>query len=384
MKRIYLDHAAATPVEPRVRRAMAHAMNVAGNPSSFNDAGREAAALLDRARADVARFLNAQPEEVIFTSSGSEANTLAIQGLCAGRKGEIITSPIEHASVLENVRACKQGGLSVSMLAVDGEGSVSPEELEQKLSPTTLLVSVMYANNEIGTIEPVKAIGKIIRAYRTKHRTAFPFFHIDACQAAEYLPMDVQRLGADLLTFNGAKVYGPRGIGVLFVRRGLQLKPMVRGGGQEHGLRAGTENVSAAVGLAEALKTIPTKENGRPTQLRDYFFSRIGQVMPDIRINGARGAGRLANNIHLSIPNLESEQLLLELDKHGIAAGSGSACTARSVEPSHVLKAIGVRKPYLDGALRFTLGRGTTRQDINELIRVLPRVVKTLRKRYGK
>lgn len=386
MKEIYLDNAAATPIHPKVQTEMLKGMKLAGNPSSYNDAGRKAADILEKARDKVARFLSARPQEIVFTSSGSEANSLAIFGVAkvSDKKfRHILTTPIEHMSVIEPVVTLVKDGYHMEFLPVDHEGTVILDRLQRMLKKSTLMVSVMYANNEIGTVEPIHKIGKIIRAFREKHGAKFPLFHVDACQAAEYLDMNVQQLGADLLTFNSSKIYGPRGIGVLYVRQGIALRPMVLGGGQEHGMRAGTENVPAIMGLAKALELIKPKEGGKTAALRDYFLNQIGKILPNTRINGSKD-WRLPNNINISIPGLDSENMLLELDKHGIRAGSGSACTARSVEPSHVLRAIGIRKPYLNGALRFSLGRTTTKKDIDYLLKVLPKIVTELKNRYNK
>ena len=410
MPKIYLDNAAAAPIAPEVQKEMARAMKLAGNPSSFNDAGRAAAAELSKARLAVARFLGAHTEEIIFTSSGSEANNLAIQGIARNfkflilnlktkskfqrPKPHIITTQIEHPSVLEPIKWLeKEEGFDVTYLSVDKEGSIDLKELQNALRLETILVSVMYANNEIGTIEQITKIGKIIKEFRLEIRNskleingklAWPIFHVDACQAAGYLNMNVNALGADLLSFNGSKIYGPRGIGVLYVRKGVKIKPLVLGGGQERGLRAGTENLPAIMGLAKAIALIKKDEGKKMTELRDYFIGKLERALPGARINGALGNERLANNVNISIPGLDSENLLLELDKYGISAGSGSACTARSVEPSHVLKAIGVEKKYLSGALRFSLGRDTKKSDLDYVAKVLPKIVGDLKRRYKK
>ncbi len=385
IRAIYLDNAAATPIDRAVQREVLRATSFYGNPSSFNDQGRKARDELGKARLFTARFIGARPEEIIFTSSGSEANNMAV--MCAAfagprEKKEIITTPIEHPSVLQPVSFLKYEGKSPIFVKIDSAGLVDLSDLEAKLSSKTLLVSVMYANNEIGTIEPIIKISKIIKKFRKDNGTGFPLFHIDACQATEYLDMNINNLGADLMTFNGSKIYGPRGIGVLYVRKGVKLAPYILGGDQEGGLRAGTENLPAILGLAKALSLVNKKEGPRLTKLRDYFFEEIIKILPEIRINGPLGGTRLPNNINISIPNLSSEVLLLELDKYRIYAGSGSACTARSVEPSHVLKAIGVEKRYLEGALRFSLGRQTTQKDIDYLLKTLPKIVDDLKKRY--
>ena len=385
-KEIYLDNAASTVTDPRVVRVMERALKVPGNPSAFNDAGRCAAAVLESARHDVAAFLHARPGEVVFCSSGSEANTLAILGVARayGSTGHIVTTPIEHLSVLVPVRALVAEGYSASYVAVDGEGTIHEHDVVGAITEKTALVSVMYANNEIGTIEPIARIGRAIAAWRKTHRSAYPLFHVDACQASSYLDMNVQHLGADLLTLNGAKVYGPHGAAVLYVRRGVRLSPLVLGGSQESGRRAGTEDIASAAGLAAALSQVDQKEGERTAKLRDRLFDGIRTAIPDARVNGPKGKGRLANNVNISVPGTDSESLLLELDRHGIRAGSGSACTAHSVEPSHVLRAVQTPKQYLGGVVRFSLGRSTTRADIDRVIRVLPAVVARVRSRRAR
>lgn len=385
MPKIYLDNAAAAPVAPEVQKEMLRAMNLVGNPASFNDAGRAAAAELDKARLVIARFLGAHAEEVVFTSSGSEANNMAV--ICPAfvapkMRDEIITTPIEHPSVLEPAKFLGHEGKKVLYVRVDNSGFVDLDDLFSKISDRTLLVSVMYANNEIGTIEPIVKIGKMIKS--RKGKDGFPLFHVDACQAAGYLNIKVNTLGADLLSFNGSKIYGPRGVGVLYVRKGTKFTPYILGGGQERGLRAGTENLPAIIGLAKAVTLIKKEDGKRTSVLRDYFIEKIKTTLPQARINGALGNERLPNNVNISIPGADSENLLLELDKYGISAGSGSACTARSVEPSHVLKAIGVPTKYLDGVVRFSLGRDTKKSDLDYVVRMLSKIVPELKKRYGR
>lgn len=386
---IYLDNAASTPIDKGVIKAMSEASLLYGNPSSFNDAGRAARKEIDKARSGIAKFIGARPEEVIFTSSGSEANSLAIFGLAGAReKGEIISTPIEHPSVLELLKKLSEWGWKITYLKVDKNGLIDLDDLDKKLNPGVALVSIIYVNNEIGTIQPIKKISKIIKQFKT------PLLHIDACQAAGYLDMNVNNLGADMMTFNGSKIYGPRGSGILYVKKGISISPFILGGGQEHGLRAGTEDLPAIIGMAKAISLMSRDKNNKAAELRDYFFNEIKRLMPDVRINGpystkvSKGRpereGRVANNINISIPDLDSESLLLELDKYGIYASSGSACTSRSVEPSHVLKAIGVESKYINGALRFSLGKQTTKKDIDYVLNVLPKVVTQLKDRYKK
>lgn len=382
----YLDNAAAAPIDPKVQKAMNRGMKIWGNPSSFNDSGRTAAKELIKARLKIARFLGAHSEEIIFTGSGSEANNMAIIGAAivnGKNNNEIVTTPIEHLSVLEPIKHLQSKGFKIIFAKVDQEGFVDVEDFASKINNQTLLVSIMYANNEIGTIGPINKIGKLIGSFRNKG-TGFPLFHVDACQAAGYLSMNVNSFRADLVTFNGSKIGGPRGVGVLYVKRGTNLVPFILGGGQERGLRAGTENLPAILGIAKAVELIDAKETDRLTKLRDYFINKIQEISPGIRLNGSTGKDRLPNNINISIPELDSENLLLELDKYGISAGSGSACTSRTVEPSHVLKAIGVEKKYLSGALRFSMGKQTTKKDLDYVLKVLPKIIQDLKKRYRK
>lgn len=382
---VYLDNAAATPIDARVKAEMLKSMELYGNPASYNDAGRLARKKIDESRSAISRYIGAKPEDIVFTSSGSEANNMAILGMSRGYSGKvhILATPIEHPSVIEPLKLLKKEGHKVTYLKVDSEGFINLSDFESKLDSGVDLVSVIYANNEIGTIQPILKISKLIKSFRIKNKVDFPLFHIDACQAPEYLDINVNNLGVDLMTFNGTKIYGPRGIGCFYVRKGIKIAPLISGGNQENGSRAGTENLPAIAGLAKAISIIDLKESSRISGLRDYFFIKIQDCLTDFRINGPRGDGRLPNNLNISIRGVFSEQLLLELDKYGIYASSGSACTSRSVEPSHVLRAIGVEDKYLGGALRLSLGRQTKKEDIDYVLKVLPMVVGDLRKRYG-
>lgn len=386
IRTIYLDNAAATRVDPRVLRAMARASRFCGNPSSLHSAGREVAEILNDARVGIARFLNARPDEIVLCASGSEANTLALCGVAQeiGSRGHIITTPVEHLSVLNPISMLEHAGMIVSRISVDANGAVAVDDVISAITPNTAIVSVMYANNEIGTIQPIMRIGRAISKWRRAHHSEYPLFHVDACQATAYLDMDVQRLCADLLTLNGSKVYGPSGAAALFVRRGTAVSPLILGGSQEGGRRAGTENIPAAVGLATALNLVRKSDRGKVSVLRDYLIAGLVKNFPDARINGPLGDMRLASNVSISIPDTNSERLLLDLDARGICAGSGSACTAHAVEPSHVLRAIGTPKKYLDGVLRFSLSRHTTRREINTLLRALPCVVAKVRAQKAK
>ncbi len=368
MKHIYLDHAASTPADPRVIRVVSEISKLAGHPSAFNNAGRQAQTILTTARKQVADFLHARPDEIVFTSSDSESISLALTGFLKGKKGRVLTTPIEHSAVLKTLASLP--GIKVDFVDLDECGRVDLIDLKKKIKKDTLLVSVMYANNEIGTIQPVAKIGRILRGLKDK-----PVFHVDACQATAYLDMNVQNLGADLLTFNSIKIYGPKGIAVIYQKRGVVPQALTR---------AGTENVPAIAGLAKALELIKPGESKKIAALRDYVINKIQKEIPEVLLSGPTGDERLPNNIHISLPNMSNEVLLLELDKYGISAGSGSACTSHSVEPSHVLKAIGVPTSHINGALRFSLGRNTTKADLDYLVATLKKIIPNIRKRYSR
>ena len=383
-KLVYLDNAASTAIDPLVKKEIIKSTDLFGNPSSFNDSGRIARKSLEESRNFIARFIGAKSGEIVFTGSGSESNNLAILGLANSfsKPKVMITTPIEHPSVLEPMRELAKKGWDIKYVKVDSEGIVNVDDLINKLKPGVCLVSVMLANNEIGSVQPINKLGRAIKDFKEKNGSKFPLFHVDACQAVGFLKVNVNNLGADLVTFNGTKIHGPKGIGVLYIRQGTILQPLILGGGQENGLRAGTENLPAINGLARALRIINLKDATRVSKLRDFFISSIGSSMPEVKINGPLGEKRLANNINISFSGVSSENILLELDKYRISASSGSACTAHSVEPSHVLKAIGLEKKYLNGALRFSLGRQTTKKDMDYVLKILPKVVGELRKRY--
>jgi len=382
-KKVYMDNAAATPISSDVIKEMASAYKVYGNPSSFNDAGRQARACIDKARKQVANFVGIQEGGVVFTSSGSEANNLALFGVTGmvEKPGQIISSPIEHPSILEPLNELRKRGWRIVFLKVDRFGFIDLDDLKEKLNSEVCLVSIMYANNEIGTIQPINQIAKIIKNF--KGDNSFPLFHTDACQAAGYLDMNINRLGVDLMTFNGTKIYGPKGIGVLARKKDVQLRPHIFGGEQENGIRAGTENCPAIAGLAKAVSLVNKKERIEMSKLRDYFIAGLIKEK-DIKLNGPVGDRRLANNINISVSEIDSDSLLIELDRYGIYASSGSACKTHSVEPSYVLEAIKTEHNFLDGALRFSLGRNTKKKDIDYTLKVLPDVVKRLKKRYRK
>lgn len=384
MHKIYLDHAATTCLDLSVFKKMRpYLMRVFGNPSSLHSAGREAHFAIEGARLEAAGILGAGGKEIVFTGSGTESDNLAIFGTAMAYKDEgkhIIVSKIEHPAVMEAVKKLEKQGFGVTYLNVDSEGLVDLDELKKALRKDTILVSIIYANNEIGTIQPIAKISEIIRNFR--HDSLFPLFHTDACQAAGALDLNVKRLGVNLMTLNGSKIYGPKGVGCLYVSKNVKLEPMLVGGGQESGLRAGTENAALIVGFAEALKLADkkrNKESGRLKILRDYFIKNILKAVPGSNLNG-HSAKRLPNNINISISGTEGEAMVLMLDKYGICSSTGSACSSRKLIPSHVLLAIGVSPELAHSSLRLSLGRKTSKKDLDYVLKVLPLIVKKLRK----
>jgi cysteine desulfurase len=377
---IYLDHAATTPVDERVVAAMLPFFTEKfGNPSSIHRAGRAALEALDDARETVAAALGAARKEIVFTGGGSEADNLAIKGVAlaqrqAGRGAHVITSAIEHHAVLHAVEYLEAFGFEATVLPVDGDGLVRPDDLRAAIRPDTVLASHMYANNEIGTIQPLAELGAICR------ERGVPL-HTDAVQAAGSLPLDVRALNVDLLTPAAHKFYGPQGVGALYVRHGTPLLPQVSGGGQERRRRAGTENVAGIVGLATALRLA---EEGRESYaasraaLRDRLVAGILDRIPLAWLNGHR-TRRLPNNANLAFEHVEGESVLLLLDQAGVAASSGSACSSGSLEASHVLTALGLPYERAIGSVRFSLGRSTTAEDIDYVLDALPPLIERLR-----
>ena len=376
---IYLDHSATTAVDPRVVEAMLPYFGERyGNASSIHSLGREARQALDEARADVAGILNSSPDEIIFTSCGTESDNLAIRGVARlnrQRGDHIITSRVEHPAVSYTCEQReKQFGFEVTYVPVDEYGRVDPADVERAITERTVLISIMYANNEVGTIEPISEIGEIARRHNIP-------FHSDAVQGAGSLSLDVRELNVDLLTLSGHKFYGPKGVGVLYVREDVGLLPILTGGAHEQNRRAGTENVPYIVGLATALKLVEgrrEKESRRLTLLRDRLIDGVLSSIPHCRLMG-HPSERLANNANFLFEYVEGEAILLGLDMHGIAASSGSACATGSAEPSHVLLAMGVPHDVAHGSVRMTLGRENTEQDVDRVLEVLPGVVERLR-----
>ena len=377
-QQIYLDHASTTPMRPEVLEAMLPFFREQyGNPSSIYQIGREARKALDSSRDLVAAMMGADAQEIIFTAGGSEADNLAIKGAAFARRhrgNHIITSAIEHPAVLDTCRYLEKHGFEVTFLPVDAQGLVHPAAVAAAIRPETIMVSIMHANNEIGTIQPIAEISEILREKSI-------LFHTDAVQTVGHIPVNVKDLGVDLLSLSAHKFYGPKGVGALYVRRGVRLDPLINGGGQERNRRAGTENVAGIVGLATALELAIAEidsvtEHLRP--LQDKLITRVLGVVPHTRLNGHREQ-RLPGNVSLCFEFIEGESLLLNLDMHGIAASSGSACTSGSLEPSHVLLALGLPHEIAHGSLRLTLGKDTTEAEIDTVVEVLPGIVDRLR-----
>jgi cysteine desulfurase len=377
-RRVYLDHAATTPVAPEVVAAMLpYFTECFGNPSSLHGFGRQAAEGVEQARAQVAALLGCTPQEIVFTSGGTEADNLAILGTAYAKEAKgkhLITSAIEHHAVSHTLEFLQKRGWEVTTLPVDGTGLVDPAAVQAALRPDTVLVTIMHANNEVGTVQPIAEIGALCRATGV-------WFHTDAVQSVGHIPTLVNDLHVDMLSLSGHKLYGPKGVGALYVRKGVRPKAILHGGGHERGLRSGTENVPGMVGLGRAaelaLAEMPT-EAPRQAALRDKLIDGILAAIPDSFATGNR-VQRLPNNASVSIKYIEGEAQLLRLDALGIAASSGSACTSGSLDPSHVLLAMGIPVEFAHGSLRFSLGRGTTDEEIDYVLAELPPIVETLR-----
>lgn len=390
INRVYLDNAATTAMKPEVLAEMSpYFFEIAGNPSALHLDGRQAKNALILARQRVAKIINADPGEIIFCGSGTESDNLAILGIARLYKlkgNHLISTNIEHHAVLNPLeRLEKKESFTASILEVEKNGIINPKKILANIKQETILVSVMYANNEIGTIQPVKEIAGLIKKWKEKNNRSNiepPFFHTDACQGAGYLDLNVKKLGVDLMTLNGSKIYGPKGVGMLYARRGLSLEPIIFGGGQERGYRSGTENLAGIAGFTKALALAQKnrqKETARLAALRDYFFQQILKNIPKSFINGDL-KNRLPNNVNISILDIEGEAALLYLDEKGISASTGSACDSSRLEPSHVILALGRLYEYAHGSLRFTMGRLTVKKEIDYTVRALKEVVEKLRK----
>ena len=378
MRRIYLDHAATTPTHPEVVKAVVPYFTEAfGNPSSIYSYGQEAKGAVEEARTKVAELIGARSEEIVFTSGGTEADNSALKGVAyaSGHKGNhIITTSTEHPAVLEVCKFLEKRGLKITYLPVDKYGLVDPDDVRKAINNKTILISVMHANNEVGTIEPVEEIGEIAKE-------AGICFHSDAVQTVGHIPVNVDKLKVDLLAISGHKFYGPKGVGALYVRKGAKLISLMHGGEQEKRRRAGTENVPAIVGLGKAVELAGQemgKEVERLAGLRDKLIRGLGEKIDHIHLNG-HPKRRLPNNVNVSVDFVEGESMLLNLDVEGICASTGSACSSASLEPSHVLLALGLSPEQAHGSLRFTLGRENSEADVERVLEVLPGIVAKLR-----
>ena len=380
MNKIYLDHAATTPIAPEVFAAMEpYLKEYYGNPSSVYTLGQQAAQAISGARERVANAIGAKEEEIIFTGGGSESDNLAIKGVAFALKDKgrhIVTSKIEHPAIINTCQQLeKYFGFEITYLDVDKEGFVDPEDVKKSLKDDTILVSIMMANNEIGTIEPIKEIASIVRERDI-------YFHTDAVQAIGQIPIDVNELGVDMLSISSHKINGPKGVGALYVRKGVRILPLIAGGAQERNRRAGTENVAGIVGFGKAIEiaTENLEENvAYLRRLRDKLITGIEKNIKDTILNGPRDEHRLVNNVNFSFRYVEGESILLNLDMLGIAASSGSACSSGSLDPSHVLLSIGHTHETAHGSIRFSLGKGNTEEEIDYVLDVLPGIITKIR-----
>jgi cysteine desulfurase len=376
--KVYMDYAATTPLDPRVLEVMKpYFYKVFGNTMSLHSSGREAKKALEDSREAVARFMNAKPEEVIFTGSATESDNFALKGIAFANKENgkhIITSAIEHHAILESCKWLEKQGFEITYLHVDKYGLVDLESLKNSIRKDTILVSIMHANNEIGTIEPIEEIGKICRENGV-------YFHTDAVQTFGKIPIDVKKMNIDLLSISAHKFYGPKGVGSLYVREGVDIEPLLHGGGHECGLRSSTVNVPGIVGMAEAVRLRKKEMNSEAkelTKLRDLLIKNVLKI-ENSNLNGHQ-VKRLPNNANFWFAFIEGEALITQLDMHGIEASTGSACSSESLEPSHVLLAIGLKHQEAHGSLRLSLGRQSTKAEVNYVSKTLPKVVTNLRK----
>ncbi|PJA41616.1 cysteine desulfurase NifS [Candidatus Wolfebacteria bacterium CG_4_9_14_3_um_filter_37_9] len=431
MKRIYLDYAATTPMDMKVKKAMVPYFSAPpaggfGNPGSLHFFGQKAMTAVDESREKIAKAINADFREIIFTGSATEANNLALRGIVKKFKikdlrfkiPRIIVSAIEHDSILETCRDLEREEIEIIYLPVNKQGIIDLKKLKESLNERTVLVSIMCANNEIGIVQNIAGISKIIKDFKKENFfSKYPLFHTDAVQAFQFLDCDVNKLGVDLMTLSAHKIYGPKGIGTLYINSKLQtpnykqilnsknkiqnkktkiwdlgfgiwdlpvVKPLTTGGGQEFGLRSGTENVAAIVGFAKAIELVSNSrelENKRARQLTDYFWRELKKLSPKAEINGLKDLRfmiydlrKLPNILNVYFPNQNSQDLLIKLDLNGIAVSSGSACSARATKPSHVLKAIGLSDKKIKSSLRFSLGKFTTKEEINRALKIIKKL----------
>jgi cysteine desulfurase len=379
-KRIYMDHAATTPVDSGIMVAMKPYFGQKyGNASSLHSFGQEAKKVLEESRTAVAKLIGSQPDEIVFTSGGTESDNLAIKGIAMnavkrGEKGHIITSQVEHHAVLHTCEQLEKEGVKVTYLPVDKQGLVNPDDVKKAIRKETILVTIMHANNEIGTIQPIAEIGKICR-------NAGVHFHTDAVQSFGKVPIDVKKMNIDLLSASAHKLYGPKGVGCLYVKSGIKLQSQNIGGGHESGRRSGTENIAGIVGFANVCELGAKNMNDwakKEAKLRDRLINGLLKI-PDSWLNG-HPEKRLPNNVNVCFRGVEGESMLVHLDMKGVAASTGSACSSKSLEPSHVLLAIGLKPKDAHGSLRLTLGKNNTKEDVEYTIKVLPEIVENLRK----
>lgn len=375
---IYLDHAATTPVHPEVAREMIlWQTEYFGNPSSLYALGQKSRQAMEDARKQVAALIGARPEEVYFTSGGSESDNWAIKGAFFARKDKprhIITTAIEHHAVLDTCDELKKMGGEITIVPVDSQGVVDPDDVKKAIRPDTILITVMHANNEIGTVQPIAEIGKIARE-------AGVLFHVDAVQTVGHYPVNVDTLNVDMLSLSAHKFYGPKGVGAMYLRKGVKIANLIHGGGQEKKRRAGTQNVPGIVGLGKAAELAITdldKEMQRETRLRDHLRELVENSIPDVMVNGHR-TRRVPNNLNVTFAGVEGEAMLLRLDREGVCASTGSACTTGSLEPSHVLMALGLKHEQAHGSLRFTFGRSNIVAHVDFVAATMAKIVKVLR-----
>ena len=392
-KHIYLDHAATTPMEKEVLKAMeSYFSKDFGNPMSLHVFGQSANEALEKSRKEVADFLQAFPEEIVFTSGATESNNLAIRGVIEAhqklspKKPHIITTSFEHHCVLNTCEDLeKRGEVEVTFVKPEKNGVIDPRKIEKAIKANTILVSIMYVNNEIGTIQPIKEIGEMIKNHNKKTEAQNLVFHTDATQAVNHLDCSVEKLGVNLLSLSGHKIYGPKGVGTLFIKKGTLINQIQTGGDQENKKRAGTHNVPGIVGLGKAISIIrksQEKDNKRLAKLRDFLIKKVLREIPDSWLNGDP-LKRTPNNINFGFRNVEGEALILTLNTYGVSASTGSACSSGSLEPSHVLLSLGLSPEETHGSLRITLGKNTTQKDISYTFRILKKIVKDLRKVSG-
>lgn len=376
----YFDYAATTPIDKRVLKEMLpYLKEKYGNPSSVHSRGQKAKEGVDKARRQIAKFLNCKEQAITFTGSATEADNLALKGIIKAseqKKPHIITTEIEHSAILKTCKFLEKEGIEVTYLPVDKNGLVKLSDVKDAIQDNTVLVSIIYANNEIGTIEPIKEIGSYLKSLEGV------YFHTDAVQAVNYLDCDVKKLGVDLMTISAHKIYGPKGVGALYINQEIPIEPIITGGGQEFGLRSGTENVPGIVGFGKAIEIITKnqkKEKKKIKKMRDNIIEKVLNEIPNVKLNGPK-ENRLANNINFTFKNIDGEGAVIALDQKGIAISTGSACSAKNLKASHVLKEIGLSNIEAHGSIRITLGRFNKEEDVAYLLKNLKSTVEKLRK----